>query len=357
MSTHPVVFSEVEATRAIRAEIRSHRDLSTVDVKSVARKVRKALEETHDTCFKAMKKQFRTLTRLLYEQIQTHQQLRAEKRKAEVMAHHLCDTKGDRADLTLSPGSMSVTPSSPLAVATQPPLAARFTTHLATVTNPSIRLLREPTVIQWLTGDVRFLDAIVAVAAVPVTTPIPRKTKKMIQDELKKTEDTWGRTTLRTRRPDLKLDQQWTNKFGEHICEELYTLLGARVTKPRNQNHYQPDGEIETAILEAKAQTFYTDGTAGEKILGVPFKYAEVPRLYGKPLRIICMGGAERVCRESYGNLSGSRTSAEKQKFLDFFKEMGVTFVAATTLLEMIISVAVPAVVAAVPVVAVPAVE
>ena len=44
--------------------------------------------------------------------------------------------------------------------------------------------------------------------------------------------------------------------------------------------------------------------------------------------------------------MSGSRTSAEKQKFLDFFKEMGVTYVAATTLLEMIISVVVPAVVA-----------
>jgi len=232
--------------------------------------------------------------------------------------------------------SMSVTSSTPLATETQPPLAARFTAHLATVVNPSIRLLREPTVVQWLTGDVSFLDAIVA----PVPAPLRRKTERMKKAELKQTENVWGRAILRARRPDLKLDKQWTNKFGEHICEELYTLLGARVTKPNVRNRYQPDGETEAEILEAKAQTFYTPGTAGEKILGVPFKYAEVPRLYGKPLRVICMGGAEQVCRKSYGNLPGSRTSAEKQKFLDFFKEMGVTFIATTTLLESILPVA-----------------
>jgi hypothetical protein len=35
----------------------------------------------------------------------------------------------------------------------------------------------------------------------------------------------------------------------------------------------------------AIAKTLYTSGTAGEKILGCPFKYAEIPdHLYGKPL-------------------------------------------------------------------------
>jgi len=117
------------------------------------------------------------------------------------------------------------------------------------------------------------------------------------------------------RRPDLKLDKQWTNKFGEHICEEIYFLLGKSVSKPIKQDHFQPDTEIDDAIIEAKAGTFYTDGTAGEKILGCPFKYADIPRLYGKPLKILCMGGAEKICRESYGNLPGEKCSEKNRCF------------------------------------------
>ena len=43
-----------------------------------------------------------------------------------------------------------------------------------------------------------------------------------------------------------------------------------------------------------KTHTWCTTGTAGEKILGVPFKYSELPRLYGKPLKIICVAYQER---------------------------------------------------------------
>jgi hypothetical protein len=30
------------------------------------------------------------------------------------------------------------------------------------------------------------------------------------------------------------------------------------------------------------------------------------------------MGGAEKICRESYGNLPGQKCSAQKNKHLDF---------------------------------------
>jgi hypothetical protein len=114
----------------------------------------------------------------------------------------------------------------------------------------------------------------------------------------------------------------------------MYMLMGKDVTKPIKKNNYQPDSEVDDAILESKAQTFYTGGTAGEKILGSPFKYSEIPELYGKPLKIVCMGGAEKVCRELYGNLPGTKCSPQKTKFLDFFRENGIEYVGATDILK-----------------------
>jgi hypothetical protein len=189
-----------------------------------------------------------------------------------------------------------------------------------------IVLLRQKQVIQWLFGDLSFLPE------------IQKKNKTTDEKIYKVLEDKWGQDMLRIRRPDLKLDKQWTNKFGEHLCEEIFTLLGKQVSKPVNKQHYQPDAEVDDAILEAKAQTFFTSGTAGEKILGSPFKYAEVPQLYGKPLKILCMGGAEKVCRESYGNLPGEKTSAQKQKILECFREIGIEYIGATDVLKSLVS-------------------
>lgn len=192
--------------------------------------------------------------------------------------------------------------------------------------NTSIILLRKKEVIQWLFGDLSFLPA------------IEKKNKTSDEKVYKVLEDKWGQEMLKIRRPELKLDKQWTNKFGEHLCEEIFTLVGKTVTKPINMQHYQPDSEVDDAILEAKAQTFYTSGTAGEKILGSPFKYAEVPELYGKPLKIVCIGGAEKICRESYGNLPGEKSTVQKKKILEFFRGFGVEYVGATDILMSLVA-------------------
>lgn len=198
----------------------------------------------------------------------------------------------------------------------------RVCKYIALNTNSKIILLRQKEVIQWLHGDLTFLPSI-------------ENINKTLDQKLYKTiEDKWGQDMLRIRRPDLKLDGQWTNKFGEHICEEIYLLLGKNVSKPVKKNHYQPDLEVDNVILEAKAQTFYTNGTAGEKILGTPFKYAEVPELYGKPLKIVCIGGAEKICREQYGNLPGEKMSTQKNKILECFREIGIEYLAATHILR-----------------------
>ena len=199
---------------------------------------------------------------------------------------------------------------------------ATFMEFISQIDDASIVLLRNVEVVQWLFGDLSFLPPIVA------------KNKTHDERRYKDLEDQWGQSTMKSRRPDLKLDKQWTNKFGEHLCEELLRLQGKVVSKPAKLSNYQPDSEVDDAIVEAKTGTYYTGGTAGEKILGCPFKYAEVPDLYGKPLTILCMGGAERVCREQYGNLPGAKCSPQKMRFLDFFRQNRIQYMGASDILR-----------------------
>ena len=198
--------------------------------------------------------------------------------------------------------------------------------YILSNTNPKIILLRRKEVVQWIFGDLSFLPC------------IEKKNKTVDESKYKLLEDKWGQDTLKIIRPDLKLDKQWTNRFGEYLCQEIYTLIGKDVSKPMKKEHYQPDCEIDTNIIEVKTGTFHTSGTAGEKILGCPFKYAEIPDLYSKSLTILCIGGAEKVCREQYGNLTGSKCSIQKKRFLDFFKENKIEYIGATDVLTSLLS-------------------
>ena len=197
--------------------------------------------------------------------------------------------------------------------------------HIMSNASDAIKLLRNKEVIQWLFEDFSFL---------PV---IEKKNKTTDTKKYKELEDIWGQTVMKLRRPDLELDGQWTNKFGEHLSEEIYALLGKTVSKPVKKEGKQPDSETEDSIIEVKAQTYFTSGTAGEKIMGVPFKYAEIPRLYSKPLSIICIGAAEKLARELYGILPGTKSSPEKEIMLTCYKSLQIEFVAATSLLKKLI--------------------
>ena len=195
--------------------------------------------------------------------------------------------------------------------------------HAYILANPheKVALLCEKTIVQWVFGDCSFLP------------PIESKNKSADTAVYKKLEDAWGQDILKRRRPDLKLEKQWTNKFGEYIVEEIHHLLGKSPSKPSVKDHLQPDWETDSHILEVKTQTFYTTGTAGEMVMGTPFKYAEVPVLYGKPLHIVCVGGIEALGRNQYGFLVGPQCTPGRRALLDIWKESRIEFLAATDLL------------------------
>lgn len=192
-------------------------------------------------------------------------------------------------------------------------------------TDTNIVLLRNKEVLQWLLGDLSFLPE------------FEHKNKTKDIQTLKVLEDKWGQTIAKSHRPDLKLTGQWTTTFGQQICHELYTLLGKHVKNPVKKSGYLPDKEVDDAIIEVKTQTYNTTGTAGEKILGVPMKYSDIPDLYGKPLKILCIGCAEKECRDKYQLFSYEKCTPKRRMLLDTYKTMNIEYIAATDLLKRVL--------------------
>jgi len=190
----------------------------------------------------------------------------------------------------------------------------RLHNYISKNDNEDIVLLRNKNVIQWIYNDLTFLETEQKVTA-------------------KIAENQWGKSMMKIKRPDMNINKQWTNRFGEYLCQELYEVFEYDITVPTKKKHFKPDLEIEDAIIEVKTGTYFTTGTAHEKILGCPFKYCEIPELYKKPLRIVCIGGAEKICRTQYGNI-GQNCCETKKKYIRFFHENGIDFVALSDLIN-----------------------
>ena len=102
---------------------------------------------------------------------------------------------------------------------------------------------------------------------------------------------------------------------------------------------YSPDLECDEYVYEVKGRSWSTPGTAGEKILGVPLKYGEVPKLYGKPLRIILVGYQQYEAQSCFvfGDLLDSDNQTQELKdTLAFFKLRNIEYVAFTDILKQI---------------------
>jgi hypothetical protein len=135
---------------------------------------------------------------------------------------------------------------------------------------------------------------------------------------------------------------QWTTKLGESLLEEALRLLGKEPVRVQqrqqgeNGKHLVPDFETADALYECKARTYTTKGTAGEKILGTPWKYSDCYRLYGKPLYIMCMANQEA---EADNDFCVFNTNSEvRQRQLEFWeREAGIRFIKFTDLLKKIV--------------------
>ena len=191
-----------------------------------------------------------------------------------------------------------------------------------------LNLLNNPKVIQWCYEGVTDISL--------KNTESEKKLK-----ESKDIEQNWGNTVIRTIG-----GKQWTTVLCQDLVMEALIKLGrknVRTTTSKKSSlrdkKYDPDLECDDYVYEVKGRSWSTPGTAGEKILGVPLKYGELPRLYKKPLQIILVGYQEYEAREkfAFGDLlDKNNQTPELRESLAFYKEHNIEYVAFTDILNKI---------------------
>jgi len=179
-------------------------------------------------------------------------------------------------------------------------------------------LLNEPSVIRWLFGDLSFIV-------------LSHQKNKTI--EKKQKEDEWGKKMLNLKNPDLKINKQWTNKFGEQVVEEMFQLQGIETKKYVKKNNFILDLVTPNEQIEVKTGTYYTSGTAHEKIIGTPIKYSSIPDS-DNPLNIVLVGYTEKICRDKYGLLSGDKCTSKIQEYIDFINKWNIYYIPFTQMLS-----------------------
>ena len=137
---------------------------------------------------------------------------------------------------------------------------------------------------------------------------------------------------------EIKTKKQWTTLFGETLvkyCIEIIDEEKAYHCKfiDKDKKTLRPDWETSKNIYEVKTRNYYTPGTAGEKILGVPIKYSDAKEITGKNVKIVIVAYQEWEAINEFHifkTKSNNRTS-----ILDFYKErLGITYVKFSDLFE-----------------------
>ena len=147
------------------------------------------------------------------------------------------------------------------------------------------------------------------------------KTISQIRDEARNEEKTWGNTMI-----GQVSNGNWTTLLGENLVHDVLVLLGEHPRRPKRMDGYQPDWETDNYIYEVKTRNWTTSGTAGEKVYGVPYKYSEIPNLYGKPLRIVCVGYQEWELANGTTRIFGD-VPDNKRMMLDWWESIGISYV------------------------------
>ena len=126
--------------------------------------------------------------------------------------------------------------------------------------------------------------------------------------------------------------KMWSSVLGEQVVKEILESRGEKVWRPKTMEGCKPDWETEDNIYEVKTRNWTTTGTAGEKILGVPYKYANVPQLYNKPLKIVLVAYQEYEATIKFNIFNPN--SKQRQMQIDLWRMQGLEFVKCSELLD-----------------------
>lgn len=130
----------------------------------------------------------------------------------------------------------------------------------------------------------------------------------------------------------------WTTKLGEGLTFHLLELLGKNPRKPNQEicksSGLHPDWETDDAIYEVKTSNWWVGGTAGEKVLGTAIKYRHVPKLFGKPLYIVCLANQEDELRYGKTRFFGDEVDQEVKDYLALIKKWNIEYIALSDMLK-----------------------
>lgn len=104
--------------------------------------------------------------------------------------------------------------------------------------------------------------------------------------------------------------------------------------KPVTKNGYKPDFISEHFIGEIKGRKWTSEGTAGEKIPAVPYKYGHLVKEFNKSLIIILAGYQEYEYEYEKINIFSNNIDDVQRGFLDFCKKCNIYFVKYSDILK-----------------------
>lgn len=180
-----------------------------------------------------------------------------------------------------------------------------------------------------LTKETEYIGIINWAVNPPKTPNITTKSNAKLLKKANADEKAWGNKITRQN------TCQWTTKLSQDLVEFILIRKGRKVWKPKNINGYCPDLETNEFIYEVKCRNWTTSGTIGEKVFGAPYKYSDVPRLYNKPLKIICVAYQEYEFTHGKNKIFSDDISPEKKNILNFWKNMNIEFMPFSQLLKI----------------------
>jgi hypothetical protein len=129
---------------------------------------------------------------------------------------------------------------------------------------------------------------------------------------------------------------QWTTLLGENLVRDVLVLRGENPRRPERRNGYEPDWETDKAIYEVKTRNWNVNGTAGEKVLGTWIKYQDIPNIYGKPLRIVCVAYQEEELTNGKTKFFGPNVTKKTRQILDLVKSWDIDYIPFSELISNI---------------------
>lgn len=158
-------------------------------------------------------------------------------------------------------------------------------------------------------------------------------TKAKQKENLKNEEKKWGNEMI-----GQKNNGQWTTLLGEHLVRDILQLRGENPRKPARKGGFEPDWETDEYIYEVKTSNWWVDGTAGEKVYGTFIKYQDIPELYGKPLKIVCVAKQEEELTNGKTKYFGENITKKTQDVLKLAKSWNIEYVKFSDLVAPVMS-------------------